>query len=168
MSHKGIYALMFAVSVCLAVLLPAGNLNTGSIAFAQSSAGQTEIRSLLEAQQEAWNRGDIDAFMAGYWKSDKTEFVGAGGIIRGWQAVMDRYRKSYPDRAAIGKLAFSDLQITMLCPDSAYILGRWQLERASDRPGGVFTLVARKFPEGWRIVHDHTSAFSAPGSSGHE
>ncbi|HEY4580254.1 MAG TPA: DUF4440 domain-containing protein, partial [Candidatus Acidoferrales bacterium] len=96
----------------------------------------------------------------GYWKSEQTAFVGASGVFRGWRALRERYRRSYPDRAAMGKLAFSDLEITVLAPDAVLVLGRWQLERASDHPGGLFTLVARKFPEGWRIVHDHTSSFA--------
>ncbi len=126
------------------------------------SSEQAAIRALLETQAIAWNNGDIEGFMAGYWKSDQTEFVGMNGIWRGWQALLDRYRRSYPDRHAMGRLTFSDLEITMLSPDAAYIVGRYQLEREKDRPAGIFTLVARKFPEGWRIVHDHTSAFAPP------
>ena len=76
---------------------------------------------------------------------------------------MDRYRRSYPDRAAMGRLEFSDLEITPLGPDAALVLGRWRLKREKDSPGGVFTLVARRFPEGWRIIHDHTSAVAPPG-----
>ena len=122
---------------------------------------QAAMRALVEAQAKAWNTGDIEGFMAGYWKSDKTEFAGAGGLLRGWQALLDRYRRTYPDRKAMGQLTFSDLEINVLSSDSAYIVGRWQLERQNDHPGGVFTLILRKFPEGWRIVHDHTSAFAA-------
>lgn len=129
--------------------------------FGQPRASeQVAIRALLETQAAAWNKGDIEGFMAGYWKSDQTEFVGANGIVRGWQAVLDRYRRSYPDRQAMGRLTFSDLEIAVLSQDAAYIVGQYQLEREKDRPAGVFTLVARKFPEGWRIVHDHTSAFA--------
>ncbi len=127
-----------------------------------ASKAEAGIRAVLDAQEAAWNRGDLEAFMAGYWKSDRTAFVGSSGILRGWQAVLDRYRRTYPDRAAMGRLTFSDLEITVLAPDAALVLGRWELERASDRPGGVFTLVARKFPEGWRIIHDHTSAVAPP------
>ena len=96
--------------------------------------------------------------MEGYWKSAETAFVGSSGTSRGWQALLDRYRRTYPDRAAMGQLEFSGLEITPLGPDSALILGHWQLVREKDRPGGVFTLIARKFPEGWRIIHDHTSS----------
>lgn len=118
---------------------------------------EADLRTLLATQAEAWNRGDIEGFMEGYWKSDRTTFASSGGVLRGWHALLDRYRRSYPNRAAMGRLEFSELEITRLGPDAALILGRWQLERKDDRPGGVFTLVARRFPESWRIVHDHTS-----------
>lgn len=122
-----------------------------------------QIRAVLDAQAAAWNRGDVDAFMQGYWKSEKTEFVGSTGVFHGWQAVLERYRKAYPDRQAMGHLTFSGLEVTMLGPDAALVLGHWSLEREHDHPGGVFTLVFRRFPEGWRIIHDHTSAVAGPG-----
>jgi ketosteroid isomerase-like protein len=156
------------VALVLAVLMLSGVVESKPAGASPTSGDQTAIRTLLQSQQEAWNRGDIETFMVGYWKSDKTEFVGSSGILRGWQGVLDRYRKSYPDQVAMGKLTFSDLEITMLSSDSAYILGRWQLEREKDRPGGVFTLIARKYPEGWRIIHDHTSAFASPSAEGHK
>ena len=152
----------------LSIVMPSRASEVKAAAASPETTEQAAIRALLQSQQEAWNRADIEIFMVGYWKSDKTEFVGSNGILRGWKAVLDRYRKSYPDKAAMGKLSFSDLEINMLSPDSAYILGRWQLERDKDRPGGVFTLIARKFPEGWRIIHDHTSAFAAPTADGHK
>lgn len=130
--------------------------------------GADEIRAALKAQQEAWNRGDIDGFMNGYWRSDLTRFVSGDEVTRGWQTVRDRYKTKYSDREKMGTLAFSDLEITMLSADAAVVLGRWELKRlneppsrSSDVPGephGRFTLVLRKFTEGWRIVHDHTSA----------
>jgi len=126
----------------------------------KADGGAADIRSLLEAQAAAWNRGDVPAFMEGYWKSPKTEFVSSSGVHRGWQAVLDRYRKAYPDHQTMGKLSFSELEITMLCSDAALILGHWELQRAHDHPGGVFTLVARRLPHGWRIVSDHTSTVS--------
>lgn len=120
------------------------------------------IREMLEAQAAAWNNGDLERFMAGYWKSDETLFVGSSGVFRGWQEVLDRYRRTYPDRKAMGRLTFSGLEIHLLSADAAYIVGHWQLERDRDRPGGVFTLIARKFPDGWRIILDHTSALATP------
>lgn len=120
------------------------------------------IRSVLQAQQEAWNRGDIDAFMNGYARSKSTTFVSEDIVRRGWETVRDRYRKKYPDSAKMGSLTFSDLEITSLGSDAALALGRWRLKRAQDQPHGRFTLVFRRLPEGWRIVHDHTSAVPPP------
>jgi uncharacterized protein (TIGR02246 family) len=117
-----------------------------------------EIQSVLSAQQDAWNRGDIDAFMNGYAQSASTVFVSEDEVRRGWETVRDRYRTRYSDRAKMGTLSFSDIEVTMLSPDAAVVLGRWRLKRANDEPHGRFTLIFKRLPEGWRIVHDHTSA----------
>jgi len=117
-----------------------------------------EIQSVLSAQQDAWNRGDIDAFMNGYARSTSTVFVSEDEVGRGWETVRDRYRVKYSDRAKMGALSFSDIEVTMLSPDAAVVLGRWKLKRANDEPHGRFTLIFKRLPEGWRIVHDHTSA----------
>jgi len=117
-----------------------------------------QIRSILRAQQHAWNRGDIDAFMNGYARSGSTIFVSEDTVRRGWETVRNRYRKKYSDRAKMGLLTFSDLEIASLGPDAAVVLGRWKLKRTQDPPHGRFTLIFRRLPEGWRIVHDHTSA----------
>jgi uncharacterized protein (TIGR02246 family) len=117
-----------------------------------------EIQSVLSAQQDAWNRGDIDAFMNGYAQSASTVFVSEDEVRRGWETVRDRYRIRYSDRAKMGTLSFSDIEVTMLSPDAAVVLGLWRLERANDEPHGRFTLIFKRLPEGWRIVHDHTSA----------
>jgi len=134
--------------------------------------GEDEVRAVLKAQQEAWNRGDIDGFMNGYWRSDLTRFVSGDEVSRGWQTVRHRYKAKYSDREKMGTLAFSDLEVTMLSADAAVVLGRWHLKRANEPPSrrsgvpvephGRFTLVLRKFTEGWRIVHDHTSAAQPP------
>ena len=129
-----------------------------SAAPTQTQNATAQIRSVLSAQQEAWNRGDIDAFMNGYARSASTVFVSEDTIRRGWETVRERYRKKYSDRAKMGTLAFSDLDITLLSPDAAVALGRWSLKRANDQPHGRFTLIFKRLPEGWRIVHDHTSA----------
>jgi uncharacterized protein (TIGR02246 family) len=133
------------------------NDNSPAAARTRMTAAEGAIRALLDMQSTAWNRGDVEGFMAGYWNSEKTTFAGSNGVLRGWHALRERYRRSYPDRAAMGTLTFSELEITTLGPDAAVVLGRWQLERASGPVGGVFSLVLRKLPEGWRIVHDHTS-----------
>ena len=128
------------------------------------SPDETLIRALLEDQTAAWNRGDIEGFMAGYWKSDETEFVSAEGISRGWQALLERYRRGYPDGKAMGRLSFANLEIHIECPNSAYAVGEYHLQREKDNPAGVFTLNFRKFSEGWRVIVDHTSAFAQPAS----
>jgi uncharacterized protein (TIGR02246 family) len=118
---------------------------------------RTAIEAVLNGQQSAWNRGDVTAFLDGYWRSPDVTFSGSSGIVRGWDAVLARYRKNYADRAAMGQLQFSGLEFRFLGPDAALVLGHWHLTRASGDVGGVFSLVWQRFPEGWRIVHDHTS-----------
>jgi ketosteroid isomerase-like protein len=127
-----------------------------------SQAESEAITKLLDQQVSDWNRGDIPAFMGGYWQSKYTEFEGDGGIFQGWENVLRRYQNSYPSRAAMGRLTFSGLEIRVLCPDSAYVIGKYRLDRAKDQPQGVFTLIFKRFPEGWRIVNDHTTAFRTP------
>jgi uncharacterized protein (TIGR02246 family) len=124
----------------------------------QASNSVAEIQAVLTAQQDAWNRGDIDAFMNGYAESASTVFISEDEVTRGWETVRDRYRAKYSDRAKMGTLSFSEIEVTILSPDSAVVLGRWKLKRANDEPHGRFTLVFKRLPEGWRIVHDHTSA----------
>src|SRR5438046_5632373 len=121
------------------------------VAFVAALAQQTgkdavvsEIRAVLSTQQEAWNHGDIDGFMNGYARAETTVFVSGDEVMRGWETVRDRYLKKYSDRARMGTLAFADLEIEQLGPDSAVALGRWELKRASDNPHGRFTLILRK------------------------
>ncbi len=124
----------------------------------QTANAVAQIRSVLRTQQDAWNRADIDAFMNGYARSASTVFISEDTIKRGWQTVRDRYKQKYSNPAKMGTLRFSDLEITLLSPDSAVASGRWKLKRANDQPHGRFTLILKRLPEGWRIVHDHTSA----------
>jgi ketosteroid isomerase-like protein len=150
----------FALLV-LTALICVGTVSRDATAAGADSAPESQIRGLIEMQANAWNRGDIDTFMTAYWKSDETAFVGASGMTRGWQAVLDRYHKNYPDRAAMGHLTLSNLEIHLLCADAAFAIGQFQLQRENDKPAGIFTLDFKKFPEGWRIVVDHTTAFPA-------
>lgn len=143
-----------ALAIFFCILLAA--VVHGAPTQPQNATGQ--IRSVLCEQQEAWNRADIDGFMNGYARSPSTVFVSDDTIRRGWETVRARYRKKYSDRAKMGALTFSDLEITQLSPDAAVVLGRWRLKRANDQPHGGFTLIFKRLPEGWRIVHDHTSA----------
>ena len=133
-------------------------LACAATAFGQSeSREQQQIRKVMDEQAAAWNRGDIPGFMQGYWRSDNLVFVSGTNVTRGWQPTLDRYLKSYDSREKMGTLSFTGLEINVLSKNSAYVLGNWSLKRANDEPGGKFTLVFRKFKEGWRIVHDHTS-----------
>jgi len=130
---------------------------TQAPASSQPDTSETEIRALLKKQAADWNQGNLTAFMQGYWNSPQTEFVSSNGILRGWKTVLERYRAQYPNRGAMGHLDFSNLEITLLGPDAALVVGHWQLKRQAGTPSGFFTLIFRKFPEGWRIINDHTS-----------
>jgi uncharacterized protein (TIGR02246 family) len=123
------------------------------------------IRAVLSAQDAAWNRGDVDAFLLGYWHSPELTFSGSSGVSRGWDGVLARYKRTYPDRAAMGQLDTSELEFRFLGPDAALVLGKWRLKREKGDIGGVFSLVFQRFPEGWKIIHDHTSAV-VPSSAG--
>jgi ketosteroid isomerase-like protein len=145
MKRRHIASLLVLISFC----------NASALAAANGTAA--EIHAVMAAQVAAWNRGDIDGFMAGYARSDATEFVSGDKVTRGWQTVRDRYRKKYDSREKMGRLTFSEIKVTPLSADAAIVLGRWQLVRQSDKPHGIFTLLFRRTPAGWRIVHDHTS-----------
>jgi ketosteroid isomerase-like protein len=159
-------SIQLALSLCVAVLFCV-SISPRANAVPEDSA-EEQIRSVLHAQAIAWNRGDLDTFMAGYWKSQETEFVGANGITRGWQAVLDRYHRNYPDAKAMGQLTFSKLEVHVVCPDAAFVIGEFQLEREKDKPAGIFTLNFRKFADQWRIVADHTTGFPvSPSTASH-
>jgi ketosteroid isomerase-like protein len=120
------------------------------------SENESAILQVLKLQQIAWNRGDIEGFMDGYWRSHDVVFISGDTATRGWQTVHDRYRSRYSDANKMGQLTFS--QVRMFGYDGALVFGKWQLERTADHPHGRFTLVFRKTPDGWKIVHDHTSS----------
>jgi ketosteroid isomerase-like protein len=136
--------------VSLAVLFSIG---------AQPNSTEQAIRNVLEEQQAAWNRGDIEAFMSGYDASESTTFVGAT-ITRGYQQVLDNYRRRYPNKAKMGHLTFSNLEVHPLEARYALVIGKWHLDRQADaggNAGGIFTLLFKKTAAGWKIVVDHTS-----------
>jgi ketosteroid isomerase-like protein len=145
---------VLATALCLTPAIwsqvPAGN----------DQAAKAEVEQVLHAQQDAWNRHDLDGFMAGYWKSPELTFFSAGTERHGWDATMDRYKATYQSPGhEMGKLDFSATKVEMLGPDAAFVRGAWHLTMPDGKtPHGLFTLVFRKFPEGWKIVHDHTSA----------
>lgn len=120
-----------------------------------------EIRAVLDRQVEAWNRRDLETFMAGYWDSPNLSFYSGGTKTAGWKETLDRYRQTYQSEGReMGRLDFSDIQIEMLGPASAFVRGRWHLKMQSGEPGGLFTLIFRRLPQGWRIIHDHTGSSS--------
>lgn len=144
-------------------------LSTIAVAHSQSappllpihaSAAQKEIHHLLDAQVEAWNRGDLDAFMKGYWHAPELTFYSGGNIAQGWQAALERYQHKYQGTGnEMGKLEFRDLEIDVLSRDAAMVTGKWQLTKSDGaKPHGLFTLILKKFAPGWQIVHDHTSS----------
>src|ERR1700761_7967940 len=122
--------------------------------YAQESKA---ILKVLSTQQTAWNNGDVDGFMQGYWKSDSLLFVGKAAPTHGWQATLDNYKRGYPDKAAMGILTFDILKVELLDPQNAFVLGGWHLKREKDSPGGYFTLWFKKINGEWKIVCDHTS-----------
>lgn len=146
------WGLLLAAALAALGALPAQSGNG-------TAADEAAIRDVFDKQTAAWNRGDTAAFMEGYWKSPETEFVGAGGILRGWDAVLARYRKAYPDAKAMGHLSFSKMEVRMLSGEAAYATGEYQLDREKERLTGVYTVIVRKLPEGWRVIHDHTTAY---------
>lgn len=127
---------------------------------AEVAASHDAIRAVLTDQEQAWNRGDIEGFMQGYAQTDSLRFASGGTVRYGWRRTLEGYQRRYPDAAAMGTLTFDSVDVQMLGAEHALVFGRWQLQRADDAPGGLFSLVFRNRPEGWRIVHDHTS--SAP------
>ncbi len=124
---------------------------------AQTSKQEAAIRKVMDEQTAAWNRGDLEGFMEGYWRSEKLTFTTGDEVTRGWQQSLDNYRKSYGTKEKMGVLTFSILELNVLSKDAAVVLGSWSLKRQKDNPHGKFTVVFRKFKEGWRIVMDHTS-----------
>ncbi|HTW59241.1 MAG TPA: nuclear transport factor 2 family protein [Terriglobales bacterium] len=137
----------------------------GLCAVAQSSVqkdpgAEPAIEQVLRTQQDAWNRHDLDAFMAGYWNSPDLTFFSGAKENHSWQAALDRYKATYQSPGhEMGKLDFSGLRIEMLGPEAAFVRGAWHLTMSDGKtPHGLFTLVFRKFPDGWKIIHDHTSA----------
>ena len=140
-------------------LVESYTLRSSSIELADSDNAKliAAIRSVLDAQVAAWNRGDLEGYMDGYQRSPDIVFISGDRVNRGWQTVLERYKKSYDTRVKMGVLTFSDVEITILSKDAALAFGRWQL-RAKDDPRGRFTLLFKKTKNGWRIVHDHTSS----------
>ncbi|HSK13751.1 MAG TPA: DUF4440 domain-containing protein [Phnomibacter sp.] len=130
---------------------------TTAAGFAQRQGDRQAILQVLEVQQAAWNRGDIAAFMQGYWHNDSLTFVGSQGPQYGWQTTMDRYLRTYDTPEKMGTLKFDILKLEQVGKKDCILLGKWHLSRTVGDVGGYFTLVLRKMKDGWKIVYDHTS-----------
>ena len=127
------------------------------LANAQTSADKKAIESLMQAQQDCWNKGDLEGFMKGYWKNDSLMFIGKSGITYGWQSTLNNYKKGYPDTASMGKLQFTLLELVPLSKNYFHVTGKWHLARTKGDLQGYFTLVFRKIKGGWVIIKDHSS-----------
>lgn len=119
---------------------------------------EAAILAVLAAQVEAWNEGSLRGFMEGFARTDDLRFASGGTVRTGWRATFEAYERGYPDQSAMGTLHFEDLDVTVLAEDWALVFGAWRLELATDAPSGLFTLLMQRRPEGWRVVHDHTSS----------
>jgi len=141
---------IFAITLLLPVL---------ALGQKSDSAVKAAVEKVLHLQQDAWNHGDLEGFMSGYWNSPELTFFSGAKMSSGWRATIERYRKTYQGEGReMGHLEFSDLNVQVLSADAAFVRGAWELTLSDGKkPHGLFTLVFRKFPEGWRIVHDHTS-----------
>jgi ketosteroid isomerase-like protein len=170
---RDLAASVFVFSLVL-VLAPGGrgisqsNANNQNPAASQQTEDQKEareqaeqgIKHLLVTQIEAWNKGDLEGFMAGYWHSPELTFFSAGNIAKGWAAALQRYQRKYQGKGKeMGHLEFQDLKIDLLGQRAAVVTGKWQLTMSDNKtPHGLFTLIVKQLQNGWRIVHDHTSS----------
>jgi ketosteroid isomerase-like protein len=135
-------------------------LVVSSVAQNADDASTVAIKQVIVDQQAAWNRQDLERFMAGYWNSPELTFFSGAHEAKGWQAALDRYKRNYQSAGhEMGKLEFANLRIELLGPESAFVRGEFHLTMSDGKtPHGLFTLVFRKFPEGWKIIHDHSAA----------
>jgi beta-aspartyl-peptidase (threonine type) len=157
-SARSYRRLSIAFGVATLVLLAIVGWQGFSAAMAQPVV-QNQVLDLLKRQETAWNNGDLDGFMSGYRMSDDITFFSDDQIRSGWVALRDRYDQRYrKEGRSMGKLSFDDLKVDVLAVDAAMVRGRWKLDLDGKTPHGLFTLLVRRFSDGWKIVHDHTSA----------
>jgi len=142
--------LCFIIAVCAAC-------NAAEVTRVDKGAEASAIDSIMLAQQDAWNRADIEGFMQSYWKSDSLCFVGKRGLTFGWQNTLDNYKKGYPDAAAMGRLQFTNQSLDVLSDSQAYVIGKWELFRSADTLSGHYSLLWKKISGKWVIVADHSS-----------
>jgi beta-aspartyl-peptidase (threonine type) len=131
-----------------------------SVYVFSSSETEKEITRILAKQMISWNKGDLESFMSYYWKSDSFTYQSGGSKLEGWESLRSRYERDYAGEN-MGKLNFTDLDIKVLSKDIVLVLGRWEVQIKNSLKGGLFTLLIQRKPEGWRIIHDHTSSDSS-------
>lgn len=144
--------LLLLVGVIAGLVVSGGGQDAGD-------AARSAIRKAIDDQQAAWNRRDLEAFMAGYWNSPELTFFSGAHESKSWQTALDRYKKNYQGAGhEMGKLEFANLRIEVLGPETAFVRGEFHLTMSDGKtPHGLFTLIFRKFPDGWKIIHDHSS-----------
>jgi ketosteroid isomerase-like protein len=143
-------ALLLSIFLLVSIIL-------GSVEGFAQSKNENAIRALLDKQTQAWNNGNIEAFMNGYWENDSLMFIGKSGVTYGWTNTLNNYKKGYPDTAAMGKLTFNILQVKKLSGKYYHVVGKWFLKRSIGDVGGHYTLLFRKINGRWVIVADHSS-----------
>jgi beta-aspartyl-peptidase (threonine type) len=160
-AHSGFVRFSFAVAITALLAARSGLGNE-----APANDVSEEIKHLLDAQAAAWNKGNLEAFMEGYWNSPELTFFSGKDITSGWQATLDRYRKRYQaEGREMGKLTFSDIRIVPAGSQDAWVRGRWRLVTSKETLEGLYTLILHKTDAGWKIVHDHTSAAPPPSDT---
>ena len=147
--------LLLSASLLISACAHQGTMDQGP---GFTAADEVAIRTLLETQDAAWNAGDVDGFMDGYWVSPELRFASGGTVTRGYQETLERYKQRYPNRDLMGQLSFDELEIVPLGADAAVVHGRWLLTRENDAPGGLFTLVFRRIDGSWKIISDTTTS----------
>lgn len=159
LTWRAVFAVLLVDALLTAAVVAAVVSFVSAAPPAVPTAEELGVRAVLDAQVAAWNRGDLDGFMAGYWKDDRLTFYSGDAVTRGWQATYDRYRKRYQaDGKEMGRLEFRDVQVEPIADVAALVRGRWRLTmKDGSTPNGLFTLLFRRFDGQWRIVHDHTS-----------
>ena len=156
MQYKSVlttFALIISLQACAAVSSKAGPTRSQNV-----QAVESQLLAVITDQQFAWNSGDIDGFMSAYWASPELRFASGGTVTYGWQETRDRYHARYSNRALMGQLVFDNLEFSPLSDDAAIVHGRWALERETDRPWGLFTLVFNQIDGRWKIVSDTTTS----------
>jgi len=155
----GASLLLFAQFSFAQSAVPTSAVQAPSVSSSSTTppSAETAIRQLMADQAAAWNKGNIDEFMKGYWNNDSLMFIGHSGITYGYQQTLDHYKKDYSNADQMGQLFFTLLKVKPLSPDYYFVIGKWLLKRKTGDIGGIYTLLFRKIDGQWQIVCDHTS-----------